>query len=385
MDAQTRSGRSSRASWSNEALTVSRARAGRQPNRPRARAKQARLWLWAPVVLVGSATAQPVETLRVVGGLAGIHQFTVHEQPFWTRELPRLSGGRARAQIVAFDEAGLRGTEMLRLVQAGAVPFATMMLALVAGQDPELGAADLAGLNPDMASLRSHLQAFRPHLESRLREHWGIEPLAVYAYPAQVAFCSKPFASLADLGGRRIRSANTAQSDLVEALGAVPVQSAFGDIVPKLRKGDIECAITGTMSGNTIGLPEVTTHVHTMAANWGLAVFGANREAWQALSPELRALLRRELAKLEKAIWDDAERETGEGLACNSGSSLCLSGRKGRMTVVPEVPEDARKWREIFVSTVLPRWIQRCGVRCTTVWNETLGPVTGIRALPPRP
>ena len=328
--------------------------------------------------VLGQAEA-PVR-LRIVGGLAKLHQYTRHEQPFWTRELPRLSGGQASAEIVPFDQAGLSGSEMLRLIQIGAVPFGTALLPLVATQDPELGAADLAGLNPDMATLRAHLAAFRPYLEKRLRERWGIEALAVYVYPAQVTFCNKPFSGLADLAGRRIRSSNLAQSDLVEALGAVPVQTAFADIVPKLLSGDIECAITGTMSGNTIGLHEVTSHVHTMAANWGLAVFGANTAAWNALPPGLRGLLRRELPKLEQSIWADADRETGEGLACNSGAASCTNGQKGRMVVVKASAADLRRWHDIVVSTVLPRWIRRCGPQCAVVWNNTLGPVTGIEA-----
>lgn len=340
-------------------------------------------WVLASV----GAAAQPSspQRLRIVGGLGGLHQYTKHELPFWTRELPRLSGGQASAEIVPFDQAGLRGNEMLRLMQIGAVPFGTALLALVATQDPELGASDLAGLNPDMATLRSHFAAFRPHLEQRLREHWGIEPLAVYVYPAQVTFCNKPFRSLADLAGRRIRSSNPSQSDLVEALGAVPVQAAFGEIVQKLRSGDIECAITGTMSGNTIGLHEVTTHVHTMAANWGLAVFGANAAAWRALTPDLRSLLQRELQRLELAIWADADRETGEGLVCNSGGAACVNGRKGSMVVVNATPADVKRWEDIVVKTVLPRWVQRCGASCAAVWNSTLRPVTGIEAASPRP
>lgn len=329
---------------------------------------------------VAHAQAAAPTGLRIVGGLGQLNQYTRHELPFWTQELPRLSGGRASAEIVAFDQAGLSGNEMLRLMQIGAVPFGTALLPLVATRDPELGAPDLAGLNPDMATLRRNFAAFRPHLERRLRERWGIELLAVYVYPAQVTFCNKPFESLADLAGRRIRSSNPTQSDLVEALGAQPVQTAFADIVPKLRSGDIECAITGTMSGNTIGLHEVTTHVHTMAANWGLAVFGANAAAWNALPPDLRMLLRRELPRLEQAIWTDAERETSVGLECNSGSAACVGGSKGQMVVVRENPADARRWREIVVSTILPRWVQRCGPQCAAVWNSTLGPVTGIEA-----
>jgi TRAP-type C4-dicarboxylate transport system substrate-binding protein len=328
----------------------------------------------------GEATAESALRLRIVGGLGSLPQYTHHEVPFWTKALPRLSAGRATADIVAFDQAGLSGTEMLRLMQIGAVPFGTALLPLVATQDPELGAPDLAGLNPDMATLRRHLTAFRPHLEQRLRERWGVEALAVYVYPAQVTFCTKAFSTLEDLAGRRIRTSNPTQSDLVEALGATPVQTAFNDIVPKLRRGDIECAITGTMSGNVIGLHEVTTHVHTMAANWGLAVFGANSSAWQALPEDLRSTLRAELGRLEQAIWTDADQETGEGLACNSGERGCGTGRRGRMVVVPETAADVRRWREIVVSTVLPRWVQRCGPRCAAVWNESLAPVTGIQA-----
>ncbi len=341
----------------------------------------------AALLGVGAAAPpapEPVR-LRIVGGLGKLSQYTRHEAPFWTAELPLLSGGRASAEIAPFDQIGLAGSEMLRLIQIGAIPFGTALLPLVAAQDPELGAPDLAGLNPDMATLRRNFASFRPYLAQRLRERWGIEMLAVYVYPAQVTFCTKPFAGLADLAGRRIRSSNPSQSDLIEALGAVPVPTAFNDIVAKLRSGDIECAITGTMSGNTIGLQLVTTHVHTMAANWGLAVFGANAAAWNALPADLRALLRRELPRLEDAIWADAERETAEGLACNRGAASCVDGTKGRMTIVPETAADVRRWREIVVSTVLPRWVQRCGPQCAQVWNATLGPVTGIEAKVPPP
>lgn len=330
------------------------------------------------------ATSAPLR-LRVVGSLGQLHPYTRHERPFWTEVLPRVSGGRLAADIVAFDQAGLGGSDMLRLVQAGAVPFATALLPLVAAQDPRLGAPDLAGLNPDLPTMRRHTAAFRPYLVQRLRERWGAELLAVYLYPAQVTFCKRPFASLADLLGRRIRTSNLSQSDLVEALGAVPVQTAFADIVPKLKSGDIECAITGAMSGNIIGLHEVTTHVHTLGANWGLAVFIANGAAWRALPADLRALLRRELATLESAIWAETERETAAGLACNRGDASCTDGRRGNMTVVQATPQDLRRGRAIVVGAVLPRWVRRCGAECAEVWNRTLAPVTGIEARAPMP
>ena len=81
---------------------------------------------------LASAQAQApkvaAQHLRIVGGLAGVNQYTRHEEPFWTRDLARLSNGRATAEIVPFDRAGIRGQEMLRLVQLGAVPFGTALL-----------------------------------------------------------------------------------------------------------------------------------------------------------------------------------------------------------------------------------------------------------------
>lgn len=330
------------------------------------------------------AQSEPVQRLRIVGGLADLNQYKRHEEPFWTRTLPQLTQGRVTAEIVPFDRAGLRAQEMLRLIQLGTVPYGTVLLILAAAQDPELGAIDLAGLSPDMATLRKNVAAFRGHMERRLRERWDIELLAIYVYPAQVAFCARPFSGLQDLAGRRIRSSNASQSDLIESLSAVPVQTPFAGIVDNVRNGAIECAVTGTMSGNTIGLHEATSHIGSLAISWGVGIFGANAAAWAALPESTRQLLRRELAGLEREIWTEAERETAEGIACNVGAPECRSGRKGRMTEVRGGEVEARRMRELFKETVLPRWINRCGERCSTVWNTTLRSTTGIEASPPR-
>ena len=110
---------------------------------------------------------------------------------------------------------------------------------------------DLSGLNPDMASLKRHVASFRPLLQKTLREKHGIEVLAIYTYPAQILFCKKPLASLRELEKRRIRVSSPSQADLIQGLGGVPVLVGFGQMLAHLQSGNTECAITGTMSGNT--------------------------------------------------------------------------------------------------------------------------------------
>ena len=341
---------------------------------------------WAALALawglqsVGLAAEPPQYQFRVVGGLAGVSQYTQWEEPFWSRELPRMSGGRFKADIVPFDRAGVPRDDMLRLLQLGVVPFGTVLMGSMTANYPQYTAPDLAGLNPDSSSLKLSVAAFRPFLEKSLREQHGVQLLALYVYPAQVVFCKKPFAALADLSGRRVRVSSAAQADFVGALGATPVHTAFAQIVSSVQAGSIDCAITGTLSGNGLGLQAVTSHMHAMPLNWGVALFAANLSAWEALPADLRTLLRKELPPLEAAIWEESERDTAQGIACNTGQSACTKGVKGNMVLVPMSAQDERKRQDIFVSTVLPRWLQRCGPRCAEIWNQTIGLARGLPA-----
>lgn len=319
--------------------------------------------------------------LRIVGGLAGVYQFTQYETPFWTQRLPEMSQGKFGATIVPFDRAGIPGAEMLRLIQLGVVPFGTALMSSFTSQYPEYTAPDLAGLNPDISTLKSTVAAFRPFLEKNLREKHGVELLAIYVYPAQMVFCKKPINNLMDLAGRKVRVSSSTQADFISALNAIPVHTEFKKIIDNVNSGNVECAITGSASGNTLGLHKVTTHLHALPINWGLAVFGANKSAWLRLPVDLRDLLKKEMPKLEADIWSAAELETSQGIDCNRGADNCKDRDKGSMTFVAITAQDEQKRLDILARSVVPHWIERCGKRCVSIWNETVGPVRGIKAV----
>ncbi len=319
--------------------------------------------------------------LKVVGGLAGVSQYERLEKPFWEHRIEALSNGSIQAEIHAFDRSGLPGQEMLQLMRLGIVPFGTALLAVVSGDEPELNAVDLPALNPDMQALRRTVGLYRSHLQQMLRTKFGVKLLAVYAYPAQVIFCAKPFTGLGDLAGRRIRTSSVGQSEMMVALGAIPVLTPFAEIVNSVRTGVVDCAITGTLSGNEIGLPNVTSHIYPMAISWGLSFFGANEAVWKALRPDLRATLKEAIAGLEREIWDAADRETAVGLACDIGAPDCNGEHSpGHMTLVPVTSQDEATRKRLLVESVLPGWIQRCGTDCVAAWNRELAPALGIKA-----
>ena len=333
-------------------------------------------------VAVSSARAAdgPIQ-LKVVGGLAGVSQYTAYEEPFWTQEVPLLTHGRVQAEIHPFDRSGLPGQEMLQLMRLGVVPFGTALLALVSGDEPELNAVDLPTLNPDMASLRKTVGLYRAHLHDTLQQKYGIELLGIYAYPAQVLYCAQKFESLKDLAGRKVRTSSVGQSEMMSALGAIPIVIPFSEIVNAVKTDVVDCAITGTMSGGEIGLPNVTSYISPLSVSWGLSFFGANKLAWDQLPADIRSTLRSGIHTLELSIWDAADRDTASGLACDVGAGACASGKKFHMTLVPITAADEALRQQLLTRSILPKWIQRCGNDCVTAWNTTLASAVGIRAV----
>jgi TRAP-type C4-dicarboxylate transport system substrate-binding protein len=333
-------------------------------------------------------SARPLR-IPVVGSLSGVSLYERLEAPFWRDQLPRLSGGSAQADIVPYDTSGIRGQDMLHLIRLGVVPFGTVQLGLAANDEPELGGPNLAMLAPDIGTLRRLVQAYRPHLSSLLRQHYGAELLAIYAYPAQVLFCAAPLPGLEALRGRRVRVSQASQADVVEALGGRAIVTPYPRLREDLKNGLTDCAITGSSSGNQLGLHRLTAQVHGLPINWGLSVFAANGQAWSALPPALQRSLRNGLAGLENEVWAAAARDTEDGFLCNAGHEECRDGTRGGLRWEPPSAADETLRRRLLADTVVPGWIARCGEECRVAWNTYLAPMTRIfipaadGALPP--
>jgi TRAP-type C4-dicarboxylate transport system substrate-binding protein len=329
----------------------------------------------------GAAAAElPATHLTVMGSLAGTAQYRNLEQPFWSHQLAADSGGRVTADVTPFDQTGLRGTEALQMARLGVISFLTIPLSLISSEDPEANAPDLPGLNPSIESIKANLAVYRPILVDIYRTRYHLEPLAMVSYPAQVVFCKDKFERLADLAGRIVRVASGAQAGLMTALGAHPVVLPFGEMKSALQDRTIDCTITGTLTGYSIGLPAVTHYVHALAINWGLQVTLANRATWLALDPAVRDFLTRELADLERRVWAETEAATAEGLACDTGHGTCADGTKSDMVLVEAAPADRTLLEQVLREVILPNWAARCGEDCAAAWNRTVGARMGLVA-----
>jgi TRAP-type C4-dicarboxylate transport system substrate-binding protein len=336
----------------------------------------------AALLSAGTAAAQdlPKTSLKVVGAWGNLSQYKNFEQPFWSKEITTKSNGAITAEITPFNEMGLKGAEIFRLMRLGVIDFGSTVLGYVAGDDARNEAVDLAGLSPDIETARKVSDIYKPVYDKFYREKFGIKVLGIWPYPAQVLYCNGEIKSLADIKGKKVRTGNRTLAEFVEALGGTGVTLAFNEVVPALQNKVVDCAITGTLSGNSAKWTEVSTHIHALPVGWSHVMFAASAKRWDSLDPKVRDLLQKEIAGLEDRVWKATAEETQQGFDCNTGKDSCTMGTKAKMTLVPVSDVDKTLLTKVLSETVVPKWAARCPGDCVPAWNDSVGKTVNIQA-----
>jgi TRAP-type C4-dicarboxylate transport system substrate-binding protein len=338
----------------------------------------------APIAAVAAdataAAALPKTHLRIVGSLATLGPYKDFEVPFWTQRIPQRSGGALTAEIRGFDQMGMKGPEVLRLLGQGVMEFGAVPMYYLAADDPAIEMIDIAGLEPDVHTARKVTEATRPYYEALLREKFKVELIGIGAFPAQVLYCNGELKGLADLKGKKVRVGGRSQSELVAALGGVPVTMAFGEVVPALQTRTVDCGITGSMSGNLAKWHEVSTHLLALPLGWAQIAYAVNSKTWKSLDPKVRDFIDHEIKALEAGLWAAAGSVTEMGYHCNAGRPECSGGHPGKMKIVQPAGGDLELLRKVGAESMLPKWAARCNDACVAEFNRTVAKVVGVSA-----
>ncbi|MBI4184989.1 MAG: TRAP transporter substrate-binding protein [Proteobacteria bacterium] len=332
--------------------------------------------------LAASAAAAelPRTHVKVIGAYSTIVASFKVEIPFWKETIPKDSNGMVTADITPQDQLGIDDKTMLRLLKLGVMDFAEMDISKMAGDDPHFEGCDLAGVSLDLKKARAGCDAYRAVLDGLMQKNWNAKLLAFGTNPPQVFWCRVPIAGLADLKGKKVRVFNKTMIDFLNGVGATAVNMAFAEVVPALQRGVVDCGVTGTLSGNTAGWPEVTTHLYPMSLGWSIQVYAANLNSWNRLNPAVQAFFVREYKKFEDALWATGAEAIADAENCNFGKQPCKMGKPAKLTQVPVSAADGDMHKKLIETAVLKGWASRCGGACAKEWNETVGKTLGYTA-----
>jgi len=319
--------------------------------------------------------------VSVVGTWNSMTNYNDREAPFW-RSLPKETGGKIISTIGSYSEFGLKGFEIMRLLKQGVFDYAYGLPGYVAAENAIFEGGDLSSVTQDIETQRKVAEAYFPTLEKAFADIYNAKLLQLYPFPSQVLYCKSKIAGLKDLKGKKIRVYATTLGDFVEGVGGTSVTVPFGEVIPALEKGVVDCGITGTMSAYTAKWYQAANYVYTMRVGWGLAFGAMNMDKWNSLSKDQQADLKARLDKLTIRMWAETATEDEVAIECLAGKTCKKADGApvGGMTLVTPTKADLAARDKIANDVILARWAKRCGKACADNWNNTVGKVLNMEA-----
>ncbi|MGD8429459.1 MAG: TRAP transporter substrate-binding protein [Ectothiorhodospiraceae bacterium] len=339
----------------------------------------------AAIFGAGMAHAQdlPKTELSYVGSWSSLSLYKNFEKPFWGDKLSKASDGQITAQVTTFDQMGLKGGEVFKLLSQGVFDVGSTVADYTVSDAPELGGLDMPMIAPHLDQAKKVAEAYKPVLDDALSARFdGAKLIAVVPYPSQVVFCNADIKGLDDLKGKKIRASGRTTAEFLEAIGAEGITLSFSEVPGALQRGVIDCAVTGSLSGYSAGWYEVSTHLYPLpVGGWDYVITAMNGDKWNSMDAKTQDwLLKTVHDQYETPVWDSAVDETKEGVACLTGKGECSRGKPGNMTLVEATKDDFAFARKQLEAKVLPAWASRVDAKWVKRWNDTIGKVTGLTA-----
>lgn len=332
-----------------------------------------------PLLMSGTALSM-AEEFSVVGSWSGLPLHKKYEAPFWNKMLPEASGGTITTKLTTFDQMGVKGGDVFRLLSDGVFDIGMTVGDYTVGDAPELEGLDVPLIATTAEEAKAMVDAARPMVADIMANRFNAELLAIAPYPPQIVFCREKVTSIEDLKGRKIRGSGRMTTKFLEALGAEGINLAFSEVPGALERGVVDCAVTGAGSGYSSGWWEVSKYLVTLPlGGWDPVITAMNLDKWNSLDAKTQSFLRKEIeTKFEKPAWDNAASSYAEEIACLTGRGKCTLGKVADMKLVAPSKADVAKARDILITSVLPDWAKRAGGDWAERWNKSVGAVAGV-------
>ena len=243
-----------------------------------------------------------------------------------------------------------KGNEIKRAVQTGQVPIGERLLSAHQNENAVFGIDSIPFLATTFDESAALWDAARPTYEKLLDEQ-NLVLLYATPWPPQGLYFKKEVKSVADMGGVKFRSYNSATARLAELTGMLPVQIEAAEISQAFATGVAESMISSGATGYDRKVWEHLTHFYEVDAWMPRNHVFVNKDTWNGVSKANQSAIR--------ACGELAE-YAGHWRAVQY-TDFTLNGlRAGGMTVEPAGDKLVGELNEVG-QTMAAEWIDAAG------------------------
>lgn len=191
----------------------------------------------------GAARAQSAAKWDLYAVTGVTHPITLRYKEF-ADEVRKATGGKLDIVVRPAGELPFRATEVVKVAGDGQVQLAEGYMGFISGAVP---LASIAGL-PFLVRNAGELEKAWPIIDrytTPLFAKAGVRTLFYHTWPAQNVFGKgKPIRSIDDFKGRKIRSTDGKQAEMLKQLGASSVSLTTAEVPVAMERGVAEGFIT---------------------------------------------------------------------------------------------------------------------------------------------
>src|SRR5260370_36569485 len=175
------------------------------------------------------------------------------------------------------------------------------------GNIPVAGIPRLPMLIQSYADFAKADAVLKPYIEKAYLEK-GSTLLASYTYPLQFIWGRKKLESLDDIKGLKLRVAQPEQGEFVRSFGGTSITMSAPEVPSALDRGVVDGIFTAGVGA--VLWKDLLKYGYVLIVNVNNSYFIANTEAYNKLSPDLQANLRKSAE--DAARWDQDTMQTEE-------------------------------------------------------------------------
>jgi TRAP-type C4-dicarboxylate transport system substrate-binding protein len=181
-------------------------------------------------------------------------------------------------------------------------------------------------------------------------ERKGIVVLGHYTFPINVIWSRKKLTQLSDLAGQKIRVISPEQAEFIRLLGGIPVTLGTSEVAAALDRGVID-GVTTASSGYGYIWRDLLKYRYNLDISFIDSLILVNKQAWTALSPQLQAIVQRDV--------DASMVHISDGMAVEENTLTKELASKG-ITVTDPMPADVAQATRL-ISPYWDTWAKQRG------------------------
>ena len=205
----------------------------------------------------------------------------------WAEEMKAKSGGRLVIKVFPASQMG-PPPRQFDLARTGVADISVPLHGATPGRFPLTELTHVPGVAKGIYGASLGLSEIAAQVFAS--DYPGVKVLNVLILPTVIISRSE-IVTAGDLKGKRVRAAGSVQSDVLEALGAVPTLVQPGDMNDALSKGMIEGVSTAFSGIDSYKLDDIGKFI--AEGDMGSVTFATvmNLAAYNALPPDLKKLI----------------------------------------------------------------------------------------------